>query len=99
MEAYINEPAVNKSVRQITYLATTITEDNKIAWLLKAISFLDLTTLNNDDTSSTIEQLCENVNWNMELLFFTLMWIKSIIDQLINITGCKPYKGASIWME
>ncbi|XP_012056610.1 PREDICTED: deoxyribose-phosphate aldolase [Atta cephalotes] len=60
LEAYINEPAVNKCVRQISYLATTITEDNKIAWLLKAISFLDLTTLNNDDTSSTVEQLCEN---------------------------------------
>ncbi|KAG5333836.1 DEOC aldolase, partial [Acromyrmex heyeri] len=60
LEAYINEPAVNKCVRQISYLATTITEDNKIAWLLKAISFLDLTTLNNDDTTTTVEQLCEN---------------------------------------
>jgi len=64
MEVYINEPAVNKSVRQISYLATTITEENRIAWLLKAISFIDLTTLNNDDTSSTVEQLCKNVNWN-----------------------------------
>ncbi|KAG5312269.1 DEOC aldolase, partial [Acromyrmex insinuator] len=60
LEAYINEPAINKCVRQISYLATTITDDNKIAWLLKAISFIDLTTLNNDDTTSTIEQLCEN---------------------------------------
>lgn len=66
---YINEPAIFKSVRQIAYLASTITGDNKIAWLLKAISFIDLTTLNNDDTSSTIEQLCKNVSWNMELFF------------------------------
>lgn len=66
---HINEPAIYKSVRQITYLASTITGDNKIAWLLKAISFIDLTTLNSDDTSSTIEQLCKNVGWNMELFF------------------------------
>ncbi|KYN05784.1 PREDICTED: deoxyribose-phosphate aldolase [Cyphomyrmex costatus] len=60
LEAYINEPAVNKCVRQIIYLADTITGDNKIAWLLKAITFIDLTSLNNDDTSSVLEQLCEN---------------------------------------
>lgn len=66
---YINEPAVHKSIRQIKYLASTITGDNKIAWLLKAISFIDLTSLNSDDTSSTIELLCKNVNWNMELFF------------------------------
>lgn len=59
---YINEPAVHKSVRQIIYLASTLTGDNKIAWLLKAISFIDLTTLNNDDTSNTIEKLCKNVS-------------------------------------
>lgn len=47
-------------MRQISYLATTITGDNKVAWLLRAISFIDLTTLSNDDTSSTVEQLCKN---------------------------------------
>ncbi|XP_011690038.1 PREDICTED: deoxyribose-phosphate aldolase [Wasmannia auropunctata] len=60
LDVYINEPAVNKSVRQIVYLATTITGTNKVAWLLKAISFIDLTTLGNDDTSSTVEELCKN---------------------------------------
>lgn len=66
---YINEPAVNKSLRQISYLAETITGDNKVAWLLRAISFIDLTTLSGDDTSSSVEQLCNDVNWNMELVF------------------------------
>ncbi|KYQ57590.1 Putative deoxyribose-phosphate aldolase [Trachymyrmex zeteki] len=93
LEAYINEPAVNKSVRQITYLATTITEDNKIAWLLKAISFLDLTTLNNDDTSSTIEQLCENAanpikelpfEWNKPLHTAAVCVYPSKIKDAIN---------------
>ncbi|XP_011169576.1 deoxyribose-phosphate aldolase [Solenopsis invicta] len=60
LEVYINEPAVKKSERQIGYLASTLTGDNKVAWLLKAISFIDLTTLNSDDTSNTVEQLCKN---------------------------------------
>jgi len=60
LEVYINEPAVNKSVRQIQYLASTITGDNKVAWLLKAISFVDLTTLSNDDTGSLVEDMCIN---------------------------------------
>ncbi|XP_011634168.1 deoxyribose-phosphate aldolase [Pogonomyrmex barbatus] len=59
LEVYINEPAVNKSVRQIEFLATTIKGDNKVAWLLKAITFIDLTTLTGSDTSSNIEELCK----------------------------------------
>ncbi|XP_012531305.1 deoxyribose-phosphate aldolase [Monomorium pharaonis] len=60
LEVYINEPAVKKSERQIVYLADSLTGDNKVAWLLRAISFLDLTTLSNDDTNNTVEQLCKN---------------------------------------
>ncbi|KYN34207.1 Putative deoxyribose-phosphate aldolase [Trachymyrmex septentrionalis] len=93
LEAYINEPAVNKCVRQISYLATTITEDNKIAWLLKAISFLDLTSLNNDDTKSTVEQLCENAanpikklpfQWNKPLHTAAVCVYPSKIKDAIN---------------
>lgn len=62
LEVYINEPAVNKSVRQIQYLASTISFDNKIAWLLKAITFTDLTTLSGDDTSGHVEELCKKVH-------------------------------------
>ncbi|XP_032671164.1 deoxyribose-phosphate aldolase isoform X2 [Odontomachus brunneus] len=59
LEVHINEPAINKDIRQICYKATTITGNNKIAWLLKAISFIDLTTLNSDDTSNNVAQLCK----------------------------------------
>ncbi|XP_024880283.1 deoxyribose-phosphate aldolase [Temnothorax curvispinosus] len=70
LEVYINEPAVHKSVRQITYLAEMITGDNKVAWLLKAISFIDLTSLSHDDTSSTVEELCKNAVKPIEKLPF-----------------------------
>lgn len=58
LDVNINEPAINKSVRQICYLASTLSGDNKIAWLLKMISFIDLTALGGDDTSTNIEALC-----------------------------------------
>ncbi|XP_025268140.1 deoxyribose-phosphate aldolase isoform X2 [Camponotus floridanus] len=59
LEVYINEPSINKSIRQIHYLASTLTEDNRVAWLLKVISFIDLTTLSAGDTSSNMESLCK----------------------------------------
>lgn len=61
LEVYINEPAINKSVRQIRYLASTLTGENRIGWLLKGITFIDLTTLSGDDTSNNVENLCKRV--------------------------------------
>lgn len=61
LEVYINEPSINKSIRQIRYLASTLIGDNRIAWLLKVISFIDLTTLSGGDTSSNVESLCLKV--------------------------------------
>lgn len=31
---------------------------NQAAWLLKAVTFIDLTTLAGDDTSSNVQRLC-----------------------------------------
>ncbi|XP_072766123.1 deoxyribose-phosphate aldolase [Anoplolepis gracilipes] len=76
LDVYINEPSINKSVRQIRYLASIFQTENKIAWLLKVISFIDLTALSGDDTSSNVESLCnkaakiaENIpfEWNKQL--------------------------------
>ncbi|XP_014489444.1 PREDICTED: deoxyribose-phosphate aldolase isoform X2 [Dinoponera quadriceps] len=70
LEVHINEPAVNKHIRQVRYKATTLTGNNKIAWLLKAISFIDLTTLNGDDTNSNVAQLCRKAVKPMDNLPF-----------------------------
>jgi len=61
LEIHVNESAINKQIQQIQYLVSTISKSNRIAWLLKAINFIDLTSLNGNDTSSTIERLCEKV--------------------------------------
>jgi deoxyribose-phosphate aldolase len=36
----------------------TVKKDHQIAWLLKAITMIDLTTLNADDTPGRVERLC-----------------------------------------
>lgn len=36
----------------------TVKKDWQVAWLLKAITFIDLTTLNSDDTAGRVERLC-----------------------------------------
>lgn len=36
----------------------TVKKDYQLAWLLKAITLMDLTTLNSDDTSGRVERLC-----------------------------------------
>ena len=36
----------------------TVTKDYQLAWLLKAITLIDLTTLNADDTDGRVERLC-----------------------------------------
>lgn len=69
LDVYINEPSVNKNVRQIKYLASTISDDNKVAWLLRAITFTDLTTLSGDDTSSHVEELCKKAARPIDLPF------------------------------
>ncbi|KAL0100047.1 hypothetical protein PUN28_019489 [Cardiocondyla obscurior] len=60
LEVNIDEPAIQKSIRQYTYSASTLKGENKITLLLKAIGFIDLTSLNHNDTSPVIENLCKN---------------------------------------
>ncbi|MDB5586662.1 MAG: deoC, partial [Devosia sp.] len=36
----------------------TVKKDYQLAWLLKAITLMDLTTLNSDDTDGRVERLC-----------------------------------------
>ncbi|MGV8833583.1 MAG: deoxyribose-phosphate aldolase [Devosia sp.] len=36
----------------------TVKKDYQLAWLLKAITLIDLTTLNSDDTAGRVERLC-----------------------------------------
>jgi len=67
--ACVNEPAVNDKVKQIVYKASTLQGDNRVAWLLRAITCIDLTTLSGDDTETNVEALCEKAVHPVELNF------------------------------
>ncbi|XP_051856191.1 deoxyribose-phosphate aldolase isoform X2 [Antechinus flavipes] len=53
----VNQPAVLRRAEQIQ-TRRTVKKDWQAAWLLKAVTFIDLTTLSGDDTSSNVQRLC-----------------------------------------
>ncbi|XP_046476799.1 deoxyribose-phosphate aldolase [Neodiprion pinetum] len=53
----LNVPAINTRVRYIIEKANSITECNRVAWLIKAVTCIDLTTLGGDDTFASVERL------------------------------------------
>jgi deoxyribose-phosphate aldolase len=57
---YVNELAVEGRVKWIVD-NSDISGKFEIAWLLKAISCIDLTTLSGDDTSTNVARLCFKV--------------------------------------
>ncbi|XP_004407053.1 PREDICTED: deoxyribose-phosphate aldolase [Odobenus rosmarus divergens] len=53
----VNQPAVLRRAEQIQ-ARRTVKKEWQAAWLLKAVTFIDLTALSGDDTSSNIQRLC-----------------------------------------
>ncbi|KAK1341343.1 hypothetical protein QTO34_017748 [Cnephaeus nilssonii] len=53
----VNQPAVLRRAQQIQ-ARRTVKKEWQAAWLLKAVTFIDLTTLSGDDTYSNIQRLC-----------------------------------------
>ncbi|XP_068962243.1 deoxyribose-phosphate aldolase isoform X2 [Petaurus breviceps papuanus] len=53
----VNQPAVLRRAEQIQ-TRRTVKKDWQAAWLLKAVTFIDLTTLSGDDTASNVQRLC-----------------------------------------
>lgn len=54
---YINLPAVKRRAEQITK-RRTVKKHWQAAWLLRAVSCIDLTTLSGDDTETNVQRLC-----------------------------------------
>ena len=53
----VNLSAVERRTASLTK-RRTVKKEYQVAWLLKAITLLDLTTLSGDDTFGKIEKLC-----------------------------------------
>ena len=55
----INLSAVERRTSTLTK-RRTVKKEFQVAWLLKAITLIDLTTLSGDDTFGKVERLCNN---------------------------------------
>ena len=53
----VNLSAVERRTASLTK-RRTVKKEYQVAWLLKAITLLDLTTLSGDDTLGKVEKLC-----------------------------------------
>lgn len=59
LDVSINESEIDKEVQKIKYEANNLNGTVKIVTLLKAVTFIDLTSLGGGDTAATIEKLCK----------------------------------------
>ena len=57
-DVQINLSAVERRTSSLTK-RRTVKKDFQVAWLLKAVTMLDLTTLNGDDTFGKVDRLCQ----------------------------------------
>lgn len=56
-EAQVNQSAVERRAREVV-ASRGVKKNHQAAWLLRAISCIDLTTLGGDDTPGTVRRLC-----------------------------------------
>lgn len=59
LDTFIDELEIKKKENEIKEAAKSLNGTNKIGTLLKAITFIDLTSLGGNDTSATIKNLCK----------------------------------------
>ncbi|XP_012260464.2 deoxyribose-phosphate aldolase isoform X1 [Athalia rosae] len=66
---YLNEPAIKIKANEIAQKANAINGCNRVAWLLRAVTCIDLTTLGGDDTFASIERLVKKAVNPLDLPF------------------------------
>ena len=69
MDSCVNLRALEKSVDNYLSDHNVISDVNRMAWALKAMTLTDLTTLAGDDTNSNVERLCFRACYPFALKF------------------------------
>ena len=67
----INLSAIERRTSTLTK-RRSVKKEYQAAWLLKAISLIDLTTLSGDDTAGKVERLCEKAKDPSRLICLTI---------------------------
>ena len=74
----------------------SVKKDYQAAWLLKAVTCIDLTTLSGDDTARRVERLCAKARqhnaWNM--LVRTAAVVEEIFGPVLPIVRVADYEEA-----
>ena len=83
----VNLSAVERRTSSLTK-RRTVKKEYQVAWLLKAITLLDLTTLSGDDTFGKVEKLCiKGINPISDLILKQL----NIENEIINVGAICVY--------
>ena len=83
----VNLSAVERRTSSLTK-RRTVKKEYQVAWLLKAITLLDLTTLSGDDTFGKVEKLCiKGINPIADLILKKL----NIENEIINVGAICVY--------
>ncbi|XP_044742684.1 deoxyribose-phosphate aldolase [Chrysoperla carnea] len=61
-KSHVNYQAIKKRAKYLEQLKPFATKEHRIAWLLKAITLIDLTTLSGDDTDTNVTRLCHKAS-------------------------------------
>ena len=83
----VNLSAVQRRTSSLTK-RRTVKKDYQVAWLLKAITLLDLTTLSGDDTYGKVDRLCEKA---IHPLSFELQKLLEIPERSISVAALCVY--------
>ena len=86
-EARVNKSAVEKRCASVTN-RRTVKKHNQAAWLLKAITCMDLTTLSGDDTEQRVVRLCNKAKMPLR---HDLLKSLGIEDSKIKVGGVCVY--------
>lgn len=85
MMRHVNRSALERRVASLTK-RRSIKGDNQAAWLLRAISVMDLTTLNSNDTPERVRRLCAKA----------LNPLRPDILEKLGITGGRKIRPAAV---
>ena len=77
MDLRVNKSAVEQRASTVTK-RRSIKKDNQAAWLLRAISCIDLTTLSGDDTPAKVRRLCAKAKQPMTNELVELLDVASL---------------------
>ncbi|KAK2585506.1 hypothetical protein KPH14_010157 [Odynerus spinipes] len=94
LDVCIDESKIDEKVKEIKYEAECLNGTDKIDTLLKAVTFIDLTSLGGGDTADTIEKLCKKALQPIDKLKFT--WNEPLYTAAVCVYPLRIHDAAKV---